>query len=244
MSIQKDDPKKNKEKSIHAGHRKRMLERFYREGLDNFTDIQILEMLLFFSMAQGDTNPLAHTLLDRFQNSLARVLDAPREELQQIKGIGEKTVNLIKFTQAMARAYDISKAKQTRILSTLDECGAYLLPFFKGKVNEVVYVLFLNGQSMVLDCVEMTEGCVGYAGVPIRRVVEKALLLKATSVVMAHNHPGGLAVPSMEDVQTTRRLAAALSTVDIVLADHIVVADDDYVSMVQSGYRLDDCLIY
>jgi DNA repair protein RadC len=83
---------------------------------------------------------------------------------------------------------------------------------------------------------------VNSANVPIRRIVETALGLNATSVVLAHNHPSGIALPSGEDVLTTHRVAAALSTVDIVLVDHIVVADDDYVSMVQSGHRFDDCV--
>ena len=82
------------------------------------------------------------------------------------------------------------------------------------------------------------------ASVPIRRIVEMALSMNATSVVLAHNHPSGLALPSGEDVQTTRRLAVALDAVDITLADHIVVADDDYVSMAQSGlYRPGSCTV-
>ena len=80
------------------------------------------------------------------------------------------------------------------------------------------------------------EGSVNSAGVPIRRVVEMALAANATTVLLAHNHPSGLATPSYEDIVTTRRLAAALDAVEIVLADHIVVADGDFVSMVQSGY--------
>ena len=75
-------------------------------------------------------------------------------------------------------------------------------------------------------------------------VVETALGVGATTVVLAHNHPSGIALPSPEDVQTTRRVAAALNAVEIALADHIVVADDDYVSMVQSGYRFDECVIH
>ena len=82
------------------------------------------------------------------------------------------------------------------------------------------------------------------AGISVRRIVETALGVGATTVVLAHNHPSGIALPSPEDVQTTRRVAAALNAVEIALADHIVVADDDYVSMVLSGYRIDDCVIH
>ena len=88
----------------------------------------------------------------------------------------------------------------------------------------------------MLCCREIGEGSVNCTSVSVRRVMEVVLGVKATTVVMAHNHPSGIAVPSAEDVATTRRVAAALAAVDVVLADHIVVADDDYVSMVQSGY--------
>jgi DNA repair protein RadC len=80
------------------------------------------------------------------------------------------------------------------------------------------------------------EGSVNSANVPIRRVVEIALASNATTVVLAHNHPSGLAIPSADDIQTTYRVAAALYAVEVTLADHIVVSNEDYVSMVQSGY--------
>ena len=74
------------------------------------------------------------------------------------------------------------------------------------------------------------------ANIPVRRVVEMALSANATSVVLAHNHPSGLALPSADDIQTTYRVAAALEAVEIILSDHIVVSKDDFVSMVQSQY--------
>ena len=80
------------------------------------------------------------------------------------------------------------------------------------------------------------EGGINSAGVPVQRIVEVSLSVKATSVVLAHNHPSGIALPSQEDISTTQRIATALEAVDVVLADHLVIADDDFTSMVQSGY--------
>ena len=99
-----------------------------------------------------------------------------------------------------------------------------------------MYLLCLDAKGKVLCCQMVGEGSVNSAGVPIRRVVEIALAANATTVVLAHNHPSGLALPSYEDIATTKRLAVALNAVDITLADHIVVADGDHVSLVQSGY--------
>ena len=229
--------------SIHDGHRQRLKERFLRDGLDGFTEIQMLELLLFYAIPVKDTNPLAHALLERF-GSLAKVLDAPMDKLMEVNGIKDHAATLIKLTKDMARSYEVSKAKAETCLTNIDDCGDYLKPFFKGRKNETVFLLSLDAKLKVLDCREVGEGSVNSANVPIRRVVEMALEAGASSVILAHNHPSGIAVPSGEDIQTTRRMATALSAVEITLVDHIVVADDDYVSMVQSGYRFDDCLLY
>ena len=229
--------------SIHDGHRQRMRQRFRQEGLDNFSDVQVLELILFYAIPRQDTNPIAHALLDRF-GSISRVLDATPEELEKVPGVGANAATLLSLTTAVGRYYQVDKAMNVDILHTLNDCGEYLKPFFYGRRNETVFLLCLDAKCKVLCCKEMGEGSINSAGVPIRRIVETALAANATSVVLAHNHPSGIARPSCEDVQTTRRVAAALSAVEIQLADHIVVADDDFTSMVQSGYRFDDCCVY
>lgn len=229
--------------SIHDGHRQRLKDRFRQEGLDKFDEIQVLELLLFYAIPQRDTNPLAHRLLEHF-GSLAQVLEAPAEELEKVSGVGTNVATLLSLTTALARYYMVSRGNQTVVLTSTEMCGDYLLPYFVGRRNETVFLLCLDAKCKVLGCKEVGEGSVNSASVPVRRIVEMALSMNATSVVLAHNHPSGLAIPSGEDVQTTRRLAAALDTVDITLADHIVVADDDYVSMAQSGlYRPGSCSV-
>lgn len=228
--------------SIHDGHRQRLKDRFLREGLDGFTDIQVLELLLFYAVPRRDTNPIAHALLERF-GSLAKVLDAPVVKLTQVDGISENGATFLKLVREIERRYALSQGEEI-ILNTIDDCCEYLSRFFKGKKNETVFLLSLDAKLKMLSCREVGEGSVNYASVPIRRVVEMALDDGATSVILAHNHPSGIAIPSNDDIQTTRRLAMALSTVEIQLADHIVVAEDEYVSMVQSGIRFDDCVIY
>ena len=223
--------------SIHDGHRQRLKDRFRQEGLDKFDEIQVLELLLFYVIPQRDTNPLAHRLLEHF-GSLAQVLEAPAEDLEKVSGVGSNVATLLTLTTALARYYMVSRGNQTVALTTTEMCGDYLLPYFVGRRNETVFLLCLDAKCKVLGCKEVGEGSVNSASVPIRRIVEMALGMNATTVVLAHNHPSGIALPSSEDVQTTHRVAAALDTVDIILADHIIVADDDFVSLVQSGvYR-------
>ena len=228
--------------SIHKGHRERLKQRFLEEGLDNFTEIQVLELLLFYAIPRSDTNPLAHALLEHF-GSLAQVLEADVEELKKVPGIGDHAATLLALVIDLCRYYQVTCAQQTEILTTLDACGKYLVPKFFGRTRETVFLLCLDAKCKVLCCKEIGEGSVNTAAISVRKVVETALSANATTVILAHNHPSGIAVPSNEDIQTTQRIAAALSAVEIHLADHIVVADGDYVSMVQSGCRFDTYLL-
>ena len=224
--------------SIHDGHRQRLKEQFLREGLDPFTEVQALELLLFPIIPRRDTNPVAHALLNHF-GSFSQVLEAPVEELMKVPGVGDHTAAYLHMILEAGRYYQISRSRQSKILSSLEKCGEYLKAFFYGKREENVYLLCLDAKCMVLGCKKISEGSVNSAGLSIRKIVETALSANASAVLLAHNHPSGLAIPSDADVDTTRKVAAALAAVDIQLVDHIVVADDDYVSMVQSGLRLD-----
>lgn len=227
---------------IHDGHRQRLKNRFLKEGLDSFSEIQVLELLLFYCIPRKDTNPIAHALLDHF-GSLSQVLEAPAEELQKVEGVGESAATFLHLTTEVGRYYLVNRTMQATILPTIEDCAQYMLPFFFGRRNETVFLLCLDAKCKVLCCREVGEGSVNSAGISVRKIVETALGVNATTVVLAHNHPSGVALPSGEDIQTTRRVAMALAAVEITLADHIVVADDDYVSLAQSGHRFDDCLV-
>lgn len=221
--------------AVHDGHRERLKERFRSEGLDGFTEVQVLELLLFYSVPRKDTNEIAHALLEKF-GTLAQVMDANPADLEKVPGMGSSSALFLKLLSAAGRRYQISRTESATILRTLEQCGAYLQPRFFGRKHEAVFLLCLDAKCKVLACKQVGEGSVNSAGVPIRRIVETALSANATMVVLAHNHPSGLALPSADDIQTTKRLAVALDTVEITLIDHLVFSDDDYVSMAQSGY--------
>ena len=232
----------NKE-TIHDGHRQRLKTRFLQEGLEHFDEHQVLELLLFYCIPRQDTNPIAHALLEHF-GSLTQVMEASPSELQKVKGMGESSAAFLSLLNSFCRYYQINRASSAVILNTLEECGRYLMPFFYGRRNETVYLLCLDAKCKVLSCKEVGEGSVNSASVPIRRIVETALGSNATSAILAHNHPSGIAVPSAEDQLTTKQLAVALAAVDITLVDHMVIADEEFVSMRQSGwYDPNDCRV-
>ena len=228
----------------NEGHRKRMKDRFLAEGLDNFEEVHALELLLYYGIARKDTKPIARMLMDQF-GSFPRVLEATPEELQQIAGVGENVATFLKLVLAAGRYYQVKRAQYDFPLVKQEEYGKYLQGIFHGKTNETVYLLCLDAKCKVLCCKKVGEGDVNSANIPIRKMVQIALSVNATSVILAHNHPSGVAVPSVEDRITTERLAQALGAIDIVLADHIIVADGDYISMVASElYRPGEYCFY
>lgn len=220
--------------NIHSEHRRRVKNRFRNEGLDHFEELHALELLLFYALPRIDTNPIAHDLLNYFGN-LRNVLEAPVEQLMAINGVGEHAAILLSLVRGLSQKYMIS-GDSAAPLNTLEDCGNYLINRFIGQRNEVVMLLCLDAKRAPLCCRIVSEGSVNTAEISTRKVVEAALSVNATSVILAHNHPSGIAVPSMPDIVTTRRMGAALSAVDIVLEDHFVVADRDYVSLRQSNY--------
>lgn len=221
--------------SIHDGHRGRLRRQLLEGGLDSFSDVQVLELLLSFAIPRIDVNPLAHRLLETF-GSFAGVLDASPLDLKRVEGIGENAAVLLSAMPQLMRRYTINRSKEDgAILNNTTKLGNYLVPFFFGAQEERVYLLSMDAKCKALDCRLLFTGSINTVGVSVRRIVEEALRQKATSVVLAHNHTSGIALPSREDEETTRIVRDALDIVGILLVDHIVVADGDFVSMAASG---------
>lgn len=218
------------EKNIHAGHRSRVKAEFRQRGLEAFPEHRVLELLLFYALPQGDTNPLAHRLVERF-GSLAGVMDASVEELSQVKGVGEHAALLLRLIPAVCARYVASRSSVDGIADTSQEVRKILEPYFFGARNEMVYLLCLDGKRKTIGVRKITEGSVNAAEVTARRIAEEAMSMRASAIILAHNHTSGLAVPSSEDCATTHYLRQILAPLQIELVDHVIFCDDDMVSM-------------
>lgn len=218
----------------HDGHRKRMKDRFLREGLGGFDDHNVLELLLFYALPRKDTNLIAHRLMETF-GSLDAVFEAPPEALVQVAGMGENAATLLHLVPEAARRYLIAKEARGDVLASAEEAGRYLIPRFINCREETVYLICLDAKLKVLDCRRIGAGGPTAAPISIRQIVETALMKNATAVILAHNHTSGIALPSPEDKAATLQVRDALALVGITLADHIVVAGEDFVSMADDG---------
>ena len=225
----------DKPKHRHAGHRERMKAEFLARGLEGWPDHRVLELLLFYTIPQGDVNDLAHELVEQF-GSLAGVLDASVEELKKVKGVGDHTAVFLRMLPAVLGRYQGARTRLSAIINSPEEAYAWLEPYFFGARNEMVYVLCLDGKRQVLGVRKVAEGSIELAEVNTRRIAEEAIGLRAAQIYVAHNHVSNLAIPSQADWLTTDTLRGALRPIGIELIDHLVFVDGDMVSLKDSEH--------
>ena len=219
---------------IHDGHREKMRRRFLETGLEGFADHEALELLLYYAIPRRDTNPTAHALMERY-GTLSAVLSAPVEDLQKVEGIGGSAAVLLSLVSRINHKARLADAAQETVITSTEQAGAYLLERFAGETREVVYLMCLDRKGKLLACKRLADGGAASADLNIRKVMETVLLTSASAVILSHNHPSGVALPSPEDTSTTLQVREALRTIGVELVDHIIVADRDFVSMADSG---------
>ena len=218
----------------HDGHRGRMKQEFLQGGLSAFSEVRALELLLFYSRLQGDVNPTAHALLDTF-GTLAGVLDAEPEQLLTVPGVGENTAVLLKLVPALAAKYLASRTSAANVIQDSRDLHALFAPYFFGAKNEMTYLACLDSKLKVLGVRKLDEGTPDQTNMDSRQIAATALSLNATAVVLAHNHVSGVALPSDADISATRYLYQTLRGVGITLYDHVILADDDMLSLRDSN---------
>ena len=227
-------PATNELSVSHKGHRQRMKERFLRDGLESLQDHEVLELILYYAIPYKDTNALGHLLLERF-GSFDRVLDADYADLIKVPGITENAAVYITLCGQTAHRYMRCSYSVGELLYNTESLVSAAMPHFVGKKNESVLLISLDNKFKKLNITRVFEGSVNSAQFNFRMAVQQALQDNATQVVLAHNHPNGLAFPSGDDLRTTRRFAEVLRLLDIRLVDHLVIAEDDCVSMADSA---------
>lgn len=220
----------------HSGHRKRLDEKSKLLGFDMLEEHEQLEKLLFSIIPQGNTNPLAHQLLDHC-GSLYGVLSAEPEELTKIPGVGHRTAqflhDLLPLLGCVERCMLRENGKQFPVLGTYEERGAFAKSLFYGKLTECCYMVSLNKKKQAYRFDKVSEGGENETPLYIKELVKRALRTNADSVMMVHNHPSGKLIPSRSDVMVTQELSRSMNAVGIELLDHIIVSCGEYISLRQ-----------
>ncbi|MBQ3063457.1 MAG: DNA repair protein RadC [Clostridia bacterium] len=219
------------QKNPHTGHRARMRARFKASAPATFASHELLEMLLYHTNARGDTNETAHALIEAF-GSIEGILDADRSHLETVFGIGENAAIFLSLIGELAKRYTAEKLSAGSVrpaaLDTPKKLAAFLLPRFIGATKELAYALLLDNSLRPLDCFPVGDGSVSSVSISVRTVAERAYTKHAAAVVVAHNHPSGLAIPSNDDFALTHRLKEALDLLEIPLLEHFIFSDRSY----------------
>lgn len=212
------------------GHRERLRLRYLEKGFGGFSDREKLEYFLCLCIPRKDVKPLADALLNKYK-SISNVIDQPIEELKNMAGIGESTAINIAALRDFFGVYfsDLSKNKP-ETLTKMSSLIEMLRSSIGHKTNEVLFAILLNAKNEVLATKELGEGTVSQASAFPRKIVEEALKQKATSIILAHNHPSGIAEPSDHDESITSEIQKALALIDVTLQDHIILSSSEYYS--------------
>jgi DNA repair protein RadC len=211
------------------GHRERLKARFRDGGGEGLADYELLELLLFQALPRRDTKPIAKALIAKF-GSFSEVLAAPGQRLQEVKGVGDAVVHLLKLVQASAQRFgrDTISAKPV-----LDRWAAVLDYCRKSMAYEPVEqfrILFLDKKNVLIADEVQQSGTVDHTPVYPREVVKRALEVGATALILVHNHPSGDPTPSAADIAMTRQVVDIARPLGIVVHDHIVVGKGGHAS--------------
>ena len=204
-----------------SGHRKRLRERFCRAGLNGLQDYEAVELLLSYAIPRRDVKPLAKQLLRDF-GSLAGLMDAPMHRLIDEHGMGLSSALLIRLTREMCVQYLEQRARKADVLNSLERAEDFVRMKLGGCQNETLMTIFLNSHHRIISY-ELTAGTVDRAAIYIRELAKRAVLANATGVILAHNHPSGICIPSPDDLQLTDDIRQALATFGIKLFCHLIV---------------------
>ena len=210
------------------GHRQRLRDKFLAQGIEAFTDAEIIELLLTFGTPRSDCKEAARALLAQF-GSLPAVLDAAPVQLQQVKGVGPKNTFALHFIQGVARRYLHQRVVGKEYVRSSREVADYLIHSMRGLQHEVLTVVFLDAAHAVIDATVVAEGTVTVNTIYPRELVKAALARNASALVIAHNHPSGSLTPSRQDSELTRSLYLVCSFMHLDLLDHLIIGAGDQV---------------
>ena len=210
------------------------LDYYQAAHLNGLDSRQILELILQFAVPFRNTAPLADELLSRF-GSFYGVLGAGVDQLMTIKGMTREASVLLDMFIRVARLAVDEQNTGNDLLNTDERVAQYLINKFFGLTTETIMMLCLDNTCRLINCTALAQGSSCVSRISTRRVFEIALGCNAANVILAHNHPGGIAYPSQEDIRATELVSKLLKSLDVELLDHVILAGKEWCSMARMG---------
>ena len=219
---------------MHEGHRKRVKDRYLKSGLSGFAEHEALEFLLFFSIKRRNTNEIAHRLLESF-GSFAGVLEADERDLIKVEGIGPETALFLKSIPEFSNYYRLNRWSSGSILLTSSDAGFYCMDLIGELLHEVFYVICLDKNRKILASIKLSEGSLESVRVDLRQLTFEVLKYPTKSIILTHNHPSGIGMPSLQDREITMKIVDHFENMHIDVTDHVIVCGRRFLSMSETG---------
>ncbi len=224
-----------KEKCIHEGHRLRLTETVSLAGLEGLSKIQVMEYILFFIFPRGDVNPLAHRLLDRF-NDIPTILEASVEDLKQVRGMGDASAKKLHSLLEIFFYYTFEKTFNKGVLKTIGEFYDHLELILRYKQEEELYLFGVNNCGDIIKGRRFASGSTNMVSLPLNEIALFISTYKVSAAFLVHNHPNGLCVPSAQDKISFDKMKSKFKAAGCKLADSIIVGSDGIFSMSRNRY--------
>lgn len=224
--------------NMHKHHRQRLKATFDQNGGEGMHDVNMLEMMLFFAVPQGDTNPLAHRLLDRF-GSFDKVLEASKSELMQVKGVGEHVATYLTMLLPAFKRYNQRKCESSFTYYDTDELKKYISAEYVNIKKERAMIVHFDTHARFINSSWIGEGDMDFVEINNKVVAASVIENNSRMAILVHNHPSGVAVPSSQDVFTAKNLRTFLATINVSLVDAAICTHDEVKLFSELGKRID-----
>ena len=225
-----------KKDHLHHGHRKRKKAQFLKSGIEHLPEHEPLEFLLYYAIPRGDTNYIAHRLIDKF-GSLVGVINAGFEDLMKVEGVGDNAASLICFMRMFSKLY-IERQAQKELESLFNSklLKEFCTALFIGALEEEFHCLYLTDDLKLISHEKICNGRLGEVNIPVRKITRSILERNCSRLVITHNHPAGSCIPSRADVDSTKNIHDIYKKMEVDLVDHIIVGRDGVTSMRENGF--------
>lgn len=226
--------------NLHEGHRERIREQYRKQGMNGMADHVVLEYLLTYVIPRKDVNGLAHRLLNTF-GSLTGVLEADPQRLSAIDGVGEKTALFLHSLYDLHRRLTLETAgsRGAMRLENPESACRYALALSIGDRYETLRIICLDTTMKVLHTETLQVGTLSHVSFEPRRVIETALTHKARYLILTHNHPSGVIIPSADDIETAKMIEEIGSRLEIDVRDQLILSKNAAYS-----YQYDRVFLY
>ncbi|MBQ7579546.1 MAG: RadC family protein [Clostridia bacterium] len=223
----------NNDNNIHANHRSRLKSKFLTYGINAIAEHEIMELLLFFAIKRKDVNPLAHSLVAKF-GSVSGVLNASKEDLMKVGGIGEKTASFISSCGKSIEEYLQNKSLTKKLTST-EIAKSFASKTIKVNSLEEIYIICLDGLFGIVSTTLLASGDETKIKLDINKLTDFVLKAKVPKIILVHTHPSGKPLPSEKDIVFTHSLVTSCLFNDIDIVDHIIVAPSSSYSFAEQN---------